>query len=481
MKKLLDSLSPASEVLKIIVYTITLLFFLAILCLILLFGLGRLVSQLYPQSQEVAVVMQPNTAVQSQAKMSISYMYLGDLPLDINFRKPVLTSLKKQDQLFIEKMDFRNPYPAITVENSKKPELYLNQIQPSLLEMLRNSKSIIGKDLLNLLIAKPIEKNNKIYSQKKCLIESQNLSKYDGILSVFPLAAAVGAGALLGGSIIGSSSSAAAQSKANETNLQIARETNAANAALAQQQQNWNIDLWNMQNEYNTPAAQMQRYKDAGLNPNLIYGSGSGSSGNATAVSSVAPARMERASVQPVNYFQGIAQGMSQAMSAFLQSQQLSVAEKRAEADLTRTASNVDLNISRQGLIQAQTFSETLRPEQIAANINKLNQDTARQFVETGIRSSFQIHSDIYYKQQVEAQALSMKLTNSQIDKVAYELGHLLPLQASQISVMIQNLRAGMTLRELESQLKQTDVDWKTADKIINAITGVLSGISKFK
>lgn len=32
-----------------------------------------------------------------------------------------------------------------------------------------------------------------------------------------------------------------------------------------------NIKLWNMQNEYNTPKAQMQRYIDAGLNPNLIY------------------------------------------------------------------------------------------------------------------------------------------------------------------------------------------------------------------
>jgi septin family protein len=29
---------------------------------------------------------------------------------------------------------------------------------------------------------------------------------------------------------------------------------------------------WNRQNTYNTPAAQMQRYKDAGLNPHLIYG-----------------------------------------------------------------------------------------------------------------------------------------------------------------------------------------------------------------
>lgn len=32
------------------------------------------------------------------------------------------------------------------------------------------------------------------------------------------------------------------------------------------------LAFWNMQNKYNTPAAQMQRYKDAGLNPNLIYG-----------------------------------------------------------------------------------------------------------------------------------------------------------------------------------------------------------------
>jgi hypothetical protein len=37
--------------------------------------------------------------------------------------------------------------------------------------------------------------------------------------------------------------------------------------------QNYNnsVKLWNMQNAYNTPKQQMQRYKEAGLNPNLIY------------------------------------------------------------------------------------------------------------------------------------------------------------------------------------------------------------------
>lgn len=32
------------------------------------------------------------------------------------------------------------------------------------------------------------------------------------------------------------------------------------------------LDFWNMQNAYNTPKAQMERYKEAGLSPHLIYG-----------------------------------------------------------------------------------------------------------------------------------------------------------------------------------------------------------------
>lgn len=33
-----------------------------------------------------------------------------------------------------------------------------------------------------------------------------------------------------------------------------------------------NLADWNMMNQYNSPEAQMRRYKEAGLNPNLIYG-----------------------------------------------------------------------------------------------------------------------------------------------------------------------------------------------------------------
>lgn len=44
------------------------------------------------------------------------------------------------------------------------------------------------------------------------------------------------------------------------------------NLNLARLQNRWNIDQWNRENAYNSPAAQMARYKAAGLNPDLIYG-----------------------------------------------------------------------------------------------------------------------------------------------------------------------------------------------------------------
>lgn len=50
------------------------------------------------------------------------------------------------------------------------------------------------------------------------------------------------------------------------------QKTRDYNLNLAKQQNQWNIDQWNRENEYNTPLNQMNRYKSAGLNPDLMYG-----------------------------------------------------------------------------------------------------------------------------------------------------------------------------------------------------------------
>ena len=51
--------------------------------------------------------------------------------------------------------------------------------------------------------------------------------------------------------------------------------SNSANRRLAEYQYQKDLEMWNKNNEYNSPSAQMSRLKAAGLNPNMVYGSGS--------------------------------------------------------------------------------------------------------------------------------------------------------------------------------------------------------------
>lgn len=66
---------------------------------------------------------------------------------------------------------------------------------------------------------------------------------------------------------------AVAQGKLNKKNRKWQEKMYAIQKADA-------LENWRRQNEYNSPAKQMQRFKEAGLNPNLIYGQGS--AGNAS-------------------------------------------------------------------------------------------------------------------------------------------------------------------------------------------------------
>lgn len=72
------------------------------------------------------------------------------------------------------------------------------------------------------------------------------------------------------------SSDLAAASIAAGANMNSTLWTNAANEEMQQQQNKWNLEQWNRNNAYNHPAAQMQRLKAAGLNPDLLYGQNAG-------------------------------------------------------------------------------------------------------------------------------------------------------------------------------------------------------------
>lgn len=73
------------------------------------------------------------------------------------------------------------------------------------------------------------------------------------------------------------------------------------NLLLQRQAQKYSERMWNAQNEYNSPKAQLERYQEAGLNPYLMYGGNSQNAGNAsTPVSPSSP------SVGSQDYNQGV-------------------------------------------------------------------------------------------------------------------------------------------------------------------------------
>jgi hypothetical protein len=60
----------------------------------------------------------------------------------------------------------------------------------------------------------------------------------------------------------------------NATGLASNIITNKQNAKNQQKQNEFNLRMWHLNNQYNTPSAQMQRLQQAGLNPNLMYQNG---------------------------------------------------------------------------------------------------------------------------------------------------------------------------------------------------------------
>jgi len=68
-----------------------------------------------------------------------------------------------------------------------------------------------------------------------------------------------------GASLLGGLINAGSTSSANQSQLSYSKEMYEKQRADA-------LADWNMQNAYNSPSSQMARFKEAGLNPNLIYG-----------------------------------------------------------------------------------------------------------------------------------------------------------------------------------------------------------------
>lgn len=207
-----------------------------------------------------------------------------------------------------------------------------------------------------------------------------------------------GVGSLLGG--LGSSS----------MNSKAVRDTNKANMEIAKYQAQWqqqeneksyqrSLNMWNLQNEYNSPTQQMARIRAAGLNPNLVYGNGvTGNSAGSTP--QYEPAKFNAPTMQA---YRGWNLGISDAISQFL-------AYRTAKAQ-------VDNMEAQNGLIRQQTATEATRQANIAASTSRSEFDLnmAKELKDVSVSSAI---ADMNQKQAGAAQGW----TKANREVVQYEL-----------------------------------------------------------
>lgn len=98
--------------------------------------------------------------------------------------------------------------------------------------------------------------------------ESPLMGHSEKCIAPLVLGGLIAAGASLAGNAIGASN----QNKTNETSKEIAEMNNKFNAEQAQLQRDWQEDMWNKNNEYNSPDAMISR----GLNPFIGSNVGAG-------------------------------------------------------------------------------------------------------------------------------------------------------------------------------------------------------------
>lgn len=234
---------------------------------------------------------------------------------------------------------------------------------------------------------------------------------------------------------------------------------------------------WNMQNEYNSPSAQMSRLKAAGLNPNLVYGNGADAQSSGTVRSSGVPGAEFRAPQFHVG----------EALSSYFdtkikqaQYDNLKTQNTVAEQDALLKAAQVIQTTAATGKTKADTASvefDTMLKNQIKeisvqaaqAGLNKTLADT--QFtLDSNERAAAQNSSSL---REAAERILRSRAERSKI-----------PDERREIQARIEALKRDVDLKNLDINLKEKGIqphdniflrmlgqlldNWKPSDNIRN-------------
>lgn len=256
-------------------------------------------------------------------------------------------------------------------------------------------------------------------------------------LPLIPLIAA-------GAAIAGEGINAFSTGKQNKKSRKFAREMYGRQRADA-------LADWNLQNEYNSPAAQMERLKAAGLNPNLVYGNGADAQSQGTIRSSGVPGAEFRApQFHPgdvmASYFDA---KIKQAQYDNLRTQN-TVAEQDAllkAAQVIQTTAATGKTRADQASVEFDTMLKNqikdISVEAARAGLNKTLADT--QFtLDSNERAQAQNASSL---REAAERILRSRAERSKI-----------PIEKAMLQQQIKNLQKDERLRQLDIDLKEKGV-----------------------
>lgn len=298
-------------------------------------------------------------------------------------------------------------------------------------------------------------------------------------------AAAIASGAM---SLLGSVGNIISQQITNKRNIRFQREENQKNRDFnhteAQLAYDRSIQQWDRENKYNSPAAIMQRLRDAGLNPNLAYGDVSGLLNSA----GVMPAASSSGSVSPTSA--PLVDGASIANSISQANLNEALARKAdADADVQYSYSKFSDQINA-GLVELQNVQISVgssvrdlndaQKHKLYSEVVKINTEVEhlKESINQVIASTENLKEDFIYKKiqnvfSSEMFSNQVKLLVSQINKniadtnLSYsqandilmtQTARILLMQAQADSSLANALQSFFSSRKLDLESKNLDI-----------------------
>jgi len=240
-----------------------------------------------------------------------------------------------------------------------------------------------------------------------------------------------------GASLLGGVLNAGSQMGTNSSQLSYAKEMYDKQRADA-------LTDWNMQNEYNSPKQQMTRFKEAGLNPNLIYGQMS----NSPVVRTSSPQTYNPTAPQV-----DLAQSAGMALNSYYDTQL-----KTAQTDAVKAqADSAKQDVLLKSLDVMKKTADIPYLQDIAkSNANKAITDAGASYYD--LTENAPKRTELL-KLQIQGQNSINKQTDANIIKIKQD---------------IENLKKSGDLLEFEKKLKAYQVDNQDINNIVNLVTKVL-------